>query len=325
MACFWQLAEWITTGGMVSHETALMASEECDKILRIGDRAGRPGYDRKKLLLYAIVSGCHRQIDRLLRDMQSLFSTIEDFLWFKLSCVRDVSSSVPSLVLSDRLVPYSLEDLQTYLNKYDSSYYTKNGKDPLVYPYVLLLSVQFLPAIFYLTKETGDEGYNVDAVHISIALADHGVLPEGAGAGHKLAVMDACAEVASIIRHYGSIYLRHGDLSLALEYYLQAAAAMGGGQQSWTGQGNADQQRQRSMMLKQLLSEILLCDGGIPLLLGTKGAGEEGLLRRYLPDWQSRQQLLLEAACQCQEAGLYDKVTFHFSRFYFLMILDSNF
>ena len=292
----------------MSHETAVMASEECDKISRIGDRAGRPGYDRKKLLLYSIISGCHRQVDRLLRDMQSLFSTIEDFLWFKLSCVRDAPTSTPSLVLSDRLVPYTLEDLQTYLNKFESSYYTKNGKDPFVYPYVLLLSIQFLPAILYLTKESGDEGYNIDAVHISIALSDHGVLPEGAGFGHKLAVMNASAEVASIIRHYGSIYLRNGDLSLALEYYVQAAATMGGGKVSWGGQGSADQQRQRSIMLKQLLSEILLWDGGISLLLGSRGAGEEGLLRRYLPEFQSRMQFLIEVAAQCQESGLHDKV-----------------
>ncbi|XP_078445169.1 nuclear pore complex protein NUP93A-like [Wolffia australiana] len=301
------LAEWITTGGMVSHETALLASEECDKILRISDRAGRPGYDRKKLLLYAIISGCDRQIDRLLRDIQSLFSTIEDFLWFTLSCVRDVPSTAPSLVLNNRFVPYTLQDLQTYLNKFESSYYTKNGKDPLVYPYVLLLSIQFLPAILYLTKESGEEGYSVDAIHISIALADHGVLPEGSGVGHKSAVMDACGEVGSIIRHYGSIFLRHGDLRLALEYYVQAAAAMGGGHVSWTGQGTKDQQRQRSMMLKQLLSEVLLWNGGISLLLGSKGTGEEGLLQRYLPDEQSRQQFLIETGMLCQETGLHEK------------------
>ncbi|XP_029128696.1 nuclear pore complex protein NUP93A isoform X1 [Cajanus cajan] len=301
------LTEWINTGGMVPEEVAAAASEECERMLRTGDRVGRTAYDKKKLLLYAIISGSRRHIDRLLRDQPNLFSTIEDFLWFKLSAVRDCSSGPSSIVLSDGLIPYSLDDLQIYLNKFEPSYYTKNGKDPLVYPYILLLSIQLLPAILYLSKEAGDEGYNIDAAHLSIVLADHGVLSEGAGSGQKLGVMDAYAEVSTIIRQYGSMYLRLGDLQMALEYYAQAAAAVGGGQLSWTGRGNVDQQRQRNLMLKQLLTELLLRDGGIYLLLGARGAGEEGELGRFVTDPNARQQFLIEAACQCQEAGMYDK------------------
>ncbi|XP_042481572.1 nuclear pore complex protein NUP93A-like isoform X2 [Macadamia integrifolia] len=302
-----QLAEWITTGGVVSAETAAAASEECEKMLRIGDRAGRAGYDKKKLLLYAIVSGSRRHIDRLLRDMPMLFNTIEDFLWFKLAAVRDCHGVASSVVLNEGFVPYTLEDLQMYLNKFEPSHYTKNGKDPLVYPYVLLLSIQLLPAILYLSKDTGNEGFNIDAVHISIVLADYGVLSECVGPGQKLGVMDAFAEVASIIRQYGSAYLHLGNLSTALEYYAQAAAAMGGGHLSWIGGGNIDQQRQRNLMLKQLLTELLLRDGGIYLLLGSRGFGEEGELRRFLTDRKAQQQFLLEAARHCQEAGLHDK------------------
>ncbi|KAL2464646.1 Nuclear pore complex protein [Forsythia ovata] len=152
----------------------------------------------------------------------------------------------------------------------------------------------------------GDEAYNIDGVHMSIVFADHGVLSEGSGSGQKLGVMDASAEACSIIRQYGTVYLRHDDLSMALEYYVQAAASLGGGQLSWMGRGSVDQQRQRILMLKQLLAELLLHDGGIYLLLGPRGAGE-GQLGRFLTDWNTRQQFLLEAARQCQDAGLYDK------------------
>ncbi|XP_059668390.1 nuclear pore complex protein NUP93A-like [Cornus florida] len=319
-----QLTEWITTGGMVSAETAAAASEECEKMLRTGDRVGRAGYDKKKLLLYAIISGSRRQIDRLLRELPSIFNTIEDFLWFKLSAVRDCPASSYSVVLNEGLLPYSLDDLQVYLNKFEPSYYTKNGKDPLVYPYVLLLSIQLVPAVLYLSKDVGDEGYNIDAAHISIVLADYGVLSEGAGAGQKLGLMDSFAEASNIIRQYGSVYLRHGNLSIALEYYAQAAAAVGGGQLSWSGRGNVDQQRQRSLMLKQLLMEVLLWDRGIYLLLGPRGAGEEGEVGRFLTTVQTRQQFLLEAAHKCQEAGLYDKsIEIHKRVGAFSMALDT--
>lgn len=296
------LREWISTGGQVSTETAAAASEECEKILRLGDRIGRTSYDKKKLLLYAIVSGSRRQIDRLLRELPTLFNTIEDFLWFTLSVVRESPGRLD--VLNEGLSPYSLDDLQAYLNKFEPSHYTKNGKDPLVYPYVLLLSIQLLPAVMYLSKDMGDEGYNVDAVHISVVFADHGVLSE---AGQTVGVMDAFAEVSSIIRQYGSLYLRYSDLSAALEYYVQASAAVGGGQLSWSGRANVDQQRQRNLMLKQLLIELLLRDGGIYLLLGSRGDGDEGQLGIFLTDRKTRQSFLHEAARQCQDAGLYDK------------------
>ncbi|KAL9232595.1 hypothetical protein vseg_007690 [Gypsophila vaccaria] len=302
-----QLSEWIATGGMVSANTAAIASEECEKMFRMGDRGTRAMYDRKKLLLYAMVSGSRRQIDRLLREMPNLFNTIEDFLWFQLCSIRDNVGGSSSSGLNDALVAYTLEDLQMYLNKFEPSYYTKSGKDPLMYPYVLLLSIQLLPAVLYLSKEMGDEGFNIDAVHIAITFADHGVLSESAGAGQKLGMMDAFAEIASMIRLFGSAYVRVDNLPMAVEYYAQAAAAVGGGQLSWVGRSSLDQQRQRSLMLKQLLTEVLLHDGGIPLLLGPRGAGEEAELRRFFTDAASRQQFLLEAASQCQETGNYDK------------------
>lgn len=290
-------------------------------MLRTGDRVGRASYDKKKLLLYAIISGSRRIIDRLLRELPTLFNTIEDFLWFKLSAIRDFPDGSSSAVLSDGFPPYTLDDLQTYLNKFEPSYYTKNGKDPLVYPYVLLLSIQLLPAILFLSKDMGDEGYSIDSVHISIVLADYGVLSEGAGAAQKHGVMDAFAEVSSIIRQYGTAYLRNGDLPMALEYYAQAGAAVGGGEKSWTGRSNMDQQRQKTLMLKQLLTEVLLHDGGIYILLGPSGSGEEGQLGRFLMDARTRQQFLLEAAQQCRDAGLYDKVPL-FSLFFFMILFN---
>ncbi|KAK9671097.1 hypothetical protein RND81_12G006800 [Saponaria officinalis] len=302
-----QLSEWIATGGMVSANTAAIAAEECEKMFRMGDRGTRAMYDRKKLLLYAMVSGSRRQIDRLLREMPNLFNTIEDFLWFQLCSIRDNVSASSSSGLNDGLVAYTLEDLQIYLNKFEPSYYTKSGKDPLMYPYVLLLSIQLLPAVLYLSKEMGDQGFNIDAVHLAITFADHGVLSESAGAGQKLGMMDAFAEVASMIRQFGSVYLRVDNLSMAVEYYAQAAATVGGGQLSWAGRSSLDQQRQRNLMLKQLLTEVLLHDGGISFLLGPRGAGEEAELRRFFTDAASRQQFLLEAARQCQETGSYDK------------------
>uniref|UniRef100_A0A7I4E781 Nuclear pore protein n=1 Tax=Physcomitrium patens TaxID=3218 RepID=A0A7I4E781_PHYPA len=260
-----QLSEWISKGGSVSPNTAAAILEECERMARSGDRAGRGGYDKKKMLLYTIVCGNRQQADHLLRDMPSLFSTIEDFLWFRLALIGTSSeSSSQGRPSADGSTSYTLEELQGYLTKFQPSHYTKNA-------------------------------------------ADYGCFSEGNNGVKKLGSMDAASEVASIIRHYALAYVRQGNMPLALEYYAQAAATVGGGAVAWSGHGNSDQQRQHHLLLKQLMSELLLRDGGIPLLLGGRGSGAEGSLRRFIPDPQSQRNLLMEAARQCQESGFHDK------------------
>lgn len=246
------MAEWVAKGGSVSPNTAAAVAEECERMARSGDRAGRAGYDKKKMLLYTIVCGSRLQADALLRDMPVLFSTIEDFLWFKLAMIGNGTSdsSLQAQTSADGLTSYSLEDLQNYLIRFQPSHYTKNGKDPLVYPYVLLLSLQFHAAITYLMKED----CHVDSVHIAITVADHGALFEGVGGLRKLGAMDGVSEIASILRHYGLMYVRQGNIVLALEYYAQAAAAVGGGAVAWSGHSSIEQQRQHQLLLKQLIT-----------------------------------------------------------------------
>ncbi|GAB2273381.1 hypothetical protein Dimus_008178, partial [Dionaea muscipula] len=55
-----------------------------------------------------------------------------------------------------------------------------------------------------------------------------------------------------------------------------------------------------------------------------RGCGEEGELRRFLPDATSKLEFLLEAALQCLEAGLYDKaIEIHKRVGAYVMALDT--
>jgi nuclear pore complex protein Nup93 len=85
-------------------------------------------------------------------------------------------------------------------------------------------------------------------------VADHGSLSEGIGGAQKLGAMDSVSEIASIIRHYGISYVRQGNLALALEYNVQAAATVGGGAVAWSGHSSAEQKRQYHNLLKQLIT-----------------------------------------------------------------------
>lgn len=65
---------------------------------------------------------------------------------------------------------YRLSDLQAELNRWPASYYSKNGKEPLLYLTVLFLSLQFRQALRFLLKDESTKQYRVDAVHLAIAL-----------------------------------------------------------------------------------------------------------------------------------------------------------
>lgn len=60
-------------------------------------------------------------------------------------------------------------------------------------------------------------------------------------------------------------------------------------------------------MLKKLLTELMLQDEEFKLLFGSRDAGEEGQLKRFIPKKNVRQQNLGEASLECQKDGLYEK------------------
>eukprot|EP00898_Chlorokybus_atmophyticus_P001151 jgi/Chlat1/2036/Chrsp159S02326 len=162
------LAEWVHSKGVVSSATAEPVAAECERMLRTADRQGRPSYERIKLLVYAIVAGHWRAVDRLQVDTPSLFNTIQDFMWVRLALIQKDESTSPN--------DYTIKDLQFYLRQYPPSHYNKNGLDPLLYGQVLLLSLQYGDFLAYLARDRVTEPYRVDAVHFAIALSHYGLL-----------------------------------------------------------------------------------------------------------------------------------------------------
>ncbi|CAI5513021.1 unnamed protein product [Closterium sp. Naga37s-1] len=343
------LATWLSSNGSIDPATSAAAADECDRMARTASHSSlsRPGasftgaaaggaaggVDRRKFLLYVLISGRKALADRLLREAPSLFPTIEDFMWFHLAILRQAEPSPRSQASPSGLsfsgrdrggwmggfggasgadaasaataansgVYCTLENLQAYLSRFDPSYYTKNGKDPLVYPYVLLLSLQLHAAVVYHLESIDV----VDAVHLGIALAHSGGLQlamrgggggggggaargdgadggaGGAGAGGGAgggggagAVVDAEADIAGIIRKYAvSVFLRAGDVRTALEYFSVAADVIAGGGASGRGGGGAtrEQRRRRATVMEATVREVLRSKRGIEELLGSGG------------------------------------------------------
>lgn len=65
---------------------------------------------------------------------------------------------------------YTLASLQQELNRWGPKYYSKNGKEPLLFLTVLLLSLQFQRALQFMLKEEMFKNYRLDGIHLAIAL-----------------------------------------------------------------------------------------------------------------------------------------------------------
>ncbi|KAJ2355513.1 nuclear pore complex subunit, partial [Coemansia sp. RSA 2618] len=95
--------------------------------------------------------------------------TTEDYLWSSLAVVRD-ADRIASATGHPRS---TLESLQALMLKYGPAHFDPNGNNPLLYFRVLLLCGLFENAVDFLLQ---NDRYQVEAVHIAIALAFYGLL-----------------------------------------------------------------------------------------------------------------------------------------------------
>lgn len=284
------LMAWAEGGSCpLTGEQGSIATSECERLLRDREaRAASPHFPHRAMV-YALLAGSNRTADSLARDYPSIFPTIEDYLWLKLGLIRLEPRSAG--LASSGLESYSLKDFQKSLRQYPPSHYSHKGREPLLYAIVLLLSLQSTAAVDYLSRDPSTRDVRLDAVHIGACLWHaHAIVPCGEDAtyleGSK--VTDISKEsIGSLIHQYGHSLI-HGDVKLALEYYMLAASALGGSLGV------------RGALLKELLSE----SKAYGLLLGSGGTGSEGgELASLIPDPEERRQVLEAVAAECASAG----------------------
>ena len=70
---------------------------------------------------------------------------------------------------------YRLADLQAYVVRWPAEHYSGQGREPLLYAMVLLLTLQPRTAVAFLARHPSAGSFRVDAVHLAIALVHHQV------------------------------------------------------------------------------------------------------------------------------------------------------
>ncbi|RUS29364.1 hypothetical protein BC938DRAFT_480751 [Jimgerdemannia flammicorona] len=120
--------------------------------------------DPYKLALYKILGRC--ELNK--KTLPEVASSTEDYVWLQLMLIRETSEF--DAAPHDR---YNLCDLQRSMVKFGPSHFNPRGNNPIHYAQVLLLTAQFERAVHYLYQT---DQYQLEAVHLAIALAYYGLL-----------------------------------------------------------------------------------------------------------------------------------------------------
>lgn len=146
---------------------------------------------------------------------------LEDWMWLQLSLVKESSAGSGVEASSEK---YNLQDLGNVVLKYGESYFDPQGTRPLVYLQYLLFAGQFERATEFLLSKPR---YEVDGVHVAIALTYYGLLRVPAskdfGDGSTLSPSptptssEPTVDFARIIQRYIRGFFK-SDASAALQY-----------------------------------------------------------------------------------------------------------
>ncbi|TIA94364.1 hypothetical protein E3P81_00121 [Wallemia ichthyophaga] len=179
---------------------------------RIRFAAESGSIDPYKYALYKLVG--RAELSR--RNLQSITTTTEDWLWLQLSLVRESAPGEDSPSES-----FGLRELAGLLLKFGDKHFDPKGNNPIKYFTVLLLCGQFERAVAYLYNNVQ---YQVDAVHFAVALSYYGLLraPEKSHTSEiELLTADAngqpTLDFARMIQRYTRIFAKT-DPCEALQY-----------------------------------------------------------------------------------------------------------
>ena len=130
------LQEWVNGGGVVAPATAAAMAQQATRMLKADPRSA----DKSRphlLALYVLLSGDAQCARDLMVVHPTFFGYLQDFMWFQLAMVRVGGGGAAAAAGA-----FTVSDLQAYLRQYPAAHYSRDGREPLLYVTVLLLSLQ---------------------------------------------------------------------------------------------------------------------------------------------------------------------------------------
>eukprot|EP01090_Pellita_catalonica_P020706 TRINITY_DN7518_c0_g1_i1.p1 TRINITY_DN7518_c0_g1~~TRINITY_DN7518_c0_g1_i1.p1 ORF type:complete len:802 (+),score=132.01 TRINITY_DN7518_c0_g1_i1:306-2408(+) len=248
---------------------------------RIARNPARPDFERA---VHSILSHCNVSIP-------TVFSTTQDWLWFKLSQIKPGTGSS----LHQQSSRYqqqqgqqgpTLDDLCQLIKKCGGAeHFNRDGKNPLLYFQVLLITQQFERALAYLVA---NDQYLVDAVHFAIALRYVNVLRLAKSL--RAPLYDAETNSIHFVRLLRK-YVRKFSLTdtlIALHYYALVL---------------------NPQLRQECIKDLVLETRDFSLLLGglkDDGTSEIGAIKMLINDDNVVNAIVACAAEDCERRGAYE-------------------
>lgn len=280
------LEQWLQAKQSLPPQLQAQVAAECRHQQNDRSSSGPLARQHKfRLATHVVLAADPNLADHIARE-PIVIATIEDFMWLKLHMVQPTASS--SAATSSRLSPtsssnllslsYTMAALQEEVLHWGPNFFSQNGTQPLVYVAVLLMSQHFGQAVQYMGSqaELKDHG-----AHLAIA-CNHLKLLNSSQVQAEAQINAA----SQMIQEYGQA-LTVKDARLALDYYWQAAAVLGGA----------------TSVKEQLLRQLLTESKAYGTLLGSGGVGDSGALSSFIPEGRERRQVMEAVGDACEQQG----------------------
>lgn len=207
--------EWVRESGDLSLASINDLTGVCKYILT------NPGSERNsplfkyKVLTLAFLSGSVEQVDQLSTTVVKPWENLDEYLWFLVGCTRVEEDSGS----------FTLQKLQKRIRDFPATFYSREGKSPMLYALVLFASLQFKTAVNFLAQDSMAEKNRSDAVHYALALHHHGIFDSGLAGDTGTSARGV--DFATLVESFGKQFART-DSFLALDYYLLAVGLQAG-------------------------------------------------------------------------------------------------
>ncbi|GMH40383.1 hypothetical protein BSKO_08287 [Bryopsis sp. KO-2023] len=167
-----------------------------------------------KVLTLAFLCGSADLVDLLGTSVAQPWESLDEYLWFFVGCAQSATEPMS----------FNLNKLQKRIREFSGSFYSREGKAPMMYALVLLASLQFKAAIQFLAQDSMAESYRSEAVHMALVLYHHKMLE--AGMNGDVGTSATGVDLGVLVESYGHQFTRSNSF-LALNYYLLAVDLRG--------------------------------------------------------------------------------------------------
>lgn len=207
------ISGWLDSGGLLPLHHLESACVLCSSMLEGAKHSLLTTDEIYMIMTLAFISGQIKFVDVLMNRTGHTWDSFDEYVWFAIGCVRHSTDSSSLMGL------LSIQALQERFNAFTEDYYTEQDHGSGFYLILLLCSLQFKKAVYYVLKMEDPQKWISHAVHLAIAMEAAGILDMGGPEDEKVFSRH---QIAQVVEMYGKAFAQV-DLQANWQYQFFAA------------------------------------------------------------------------------------------------------